>query len=122
MNEANMVCLAGLIGALLFVVPAAAWIVWWRRPRPRPRALLIVPIAASAPVATGLAATLAIGLMVRAWKTDDKVEPSDKARLLAEHISEAMNVTAFVLLVAGVVAAGALIIGRATRKPPSSTS
>jgi len=91
------------IGGTLFVVPAIAWTVWLRRPRPRPIPLLVVALATTTPLATGLVGAAWCVISVRSFKGDEGYEASQKARHLAETISEAMNLTALVVVGAAAV-------------------
>jgi hypothetical protein len=89
--------------AMLFIAPAVAWTVWLRRPRPRPKPLLAVALFATTPLATGLAGAVWGAIVTRSFGGGEDVEPSQKARRLAEGISFAMNMT-FWIVIAGVVA------------------
>jgi hypothetical protein len=117
------------IAAIFFVVvlllpPAAiaGSILWARRLARRPGVPRFAAWAAYA--LAGVAMLVMVGGMVSGFVvgTGDlgsDAEPSDKARRLAEGISEAMNCTALGLLVAGAAAAWILVWWWRTRPPDS---
>ena len=103
--------LVGVCGTL-FAVPAIAWTAWLLRRRPRPMPLLVIALATTAPLVTGLAGTAWCLISVRSFKADDGDGPSQKARRLAENISETMNLTGLVVIGAAVVSGVALATSR----------
>src|SRR5262249_43085702 len=89
--------------AVMLVVPGIGWTVWFRHPRPRPWTLLAVALATTAPLATGWVGVVVALIQVRSFRGGEDIEPSQKAQVLAETISEAMNMTTFAVIGATVV-------------------
>lgn len=113
MDASVMGWLAALVaGVMLLVVPAVAWAAWLRRARPRPLPLLIVALTTTAPLATSLTGVARIVLVVRSFGQDEGDEPSQKARVLAETISGAMNANLFALIGAAVTSAVVIVGSR----------
>ena len=86
------------VGATFAVVPAVAWAVWLRRARPRPTALLVVAIATTTPLTVVVAGGASAVIQLRSAERSDDNVPSQRARVLAETISETMNVAAVAVL------------------------
>jgi hypothetical protein len=105
--------LAGwLILAVLVGVPAYAWVTWYRRPKPRPVPLLVISSATTIPPVVALAGTARVFILVGTIGHD---AVSDKARILAESVSEMMNCTAFAVMASIAVSLGAPIVSRFKR-------
>jgi hypothetical protein len=66
--------------------------------------------------ATGAAGVMKSVFSVRSFRYEDDVAPSQKARILAETISDAMNDTAFTLVGATAVCAGILLVSWLRRR------
>jgi hypothetical protein len=92
-------------GAAMLAVPGIAWRAWLRQQRPRSRSLLFVALATTAPLATALGCTAFAAIRLQSLMAREEIDPSERARVLAETISEAMNVTASAILVAMIVCA-----------------
>ena len=84
----------------MIVVPGIAWGAWLRQKRPRSRLLLFVALATSAPLTTALGCTAFAAIRLQSLMAREEVDPSERARVLAETISEAINVTASAIIVA----------------------
>jgi hypothetical protein len=104
--------------AVFLIVPIVAWTAWLRRPRPRPWPLLVLAIAATAPLASGWVGVVValVQLQIRPPERGDDVEPSDKARVLAETISETMNRMVYAVVAATLVCAIAIVATRLLRR------
>jgi hypothetical protein len=104
----------------MIVIPAIAWTVWGRRPRPRPWTLFVLALVATAPVATVITGALVGMMVVMPMRGGEDVSPSDKSRLLAKTISETMNGAVYAVLGAAIVAVGvgAMALVRRRRAPP----
>jgi hypothetical protein len=99
---------------VLIVIPPIAWAVWLRRPRVRP--IPVIALATTAPLATALVGAARGVIVFRSLAREDAA-PGEKARLLAETISSAMNDTVVAVLGAAVVCgiAGAASLWRGRR-------
>lgn len=111
--------LAVMLVVLGLVVASVVWTVrlWRRRKQVPGAARVVLYVAAGALVFGGLGTLLGL---IKAFGSvgGESVDPSQKARILAEGISEAMNCTAFGLLVWMV---SALLVAVLTRKVPGPT-
>jgi hypothetical protein len=108
------VTLAGLlILAVLAGVPVIAWTAWRRRPKPQPVTLLVIAIATTAPLLIALGGTARVFVLFSGLEHD---AADQKARVLAEGISEMMNCTAFAVIVAMAVCVGTIVVSRFKRR------
>jgi hypothetical protein len=113
----------GAILAVLVLALAGVGITVWLIRRLWKQVSLTGKLIAS--LITALATSGALGTLlglVRAFGAigGESVDPSQKARILAEGISEAMNCTAFSLVVWVPSAITALVITRKRRGPPTA--
>jgi hypothetical protein len=112
------------VGGTLVGLPAIAWTTWLRWSRPRPVPLFVIALAATAPLIAGLAGAARGALLLVSFEKSDEadlvqaIDPSHKARLFAETISDAMNATLVVTIGAAIVCGIGLLALRRRRGPP----